>query len=144
MLYTGLIRCLLMMLLQKTTAQSHTEAGWATHIIAFILLGTLAIPAVILKPRTLPLKKRTLLDFSTFKNISYMLFSFALFLIFTDLYIFFFYIFLYAAEYLSMINNFVFYLLIIMNVALLLFYNKLKNCNFCKLFHENYRNHIIL
>ena len=60
-----------------------------------------------------------LFDFNTFKNIFYVLFSFTFFFIFIDLYISLFYMLLYAAEYLNITDNFVFYLLIIMNAVLI-------------------------
>ena len=91
--------------------------GWATRVIGFIALGTLAIPLLTLKPRIRPAKKRSLLEPAAFKEAPYTLFSVALFFIFVGLYIPFFYIPTYAQQNLQVSEDLSFYLLSILNGA---------------------------
>ncbi|KAI9760174.1 MAG: hypothetical protein M1840_002591 [Geoglossum simile] len=97
--------------------QAQVGYGWATRVIGFIALATLAIPAIVLKPRVLPGKSRQLLDPRALKEVPYTLFSFAMFLVFIGLYIPFFYIPLYAAESLRVSQDLAFYLLAVLNAA---------------------------
>ncbi len=91
--------------------------GWATRVIAFIALGTLAISLAVLKPRIKPAKKRSLLEPVAFKEAPYTLFSVTLFFIFVGLYIPFFYIPTYSQQNLHTSDNTSFYLLSILNGA---------------------------
>ena len=97
--------------------QAEVGYGWATRVIGFIVLVTLTIPAIVLKPRVLPGKSRQLLDPRAFKEAPYILFSFAMFLVFIGLYIPFFYIPVYAAERLRVNEDLAFYLLAVLNAA---------------------------
>lgn len=91
--------------------------GWATRVIAFIALGTLAISMVVMKPRILPAKKRSLLEPAAFKEPAYALFSISLFFIFIGLYIPFFYVPTYAQRELRTSDDLSFYLLAILNAS---------------------------
>lgn len=91
--------------------------GWATRVIAFIALATLAISLVVLKPRIKPATKRSLLEPTAFKEAPYTLFSIALFFLFVGLYIPFFYIPTYALQSLHASDSISFYLLSILNGA---------------------------
>lgn len=71
--------------------------GWATRVIGFIALGTLAISSVLIRQRITPKARRALIDVPALKEPAYMLFNLALFLGFMGLYIPFFYISAYAA-----------------------------------------------
>ena len=91
--------------------------GWATRVIAFIALATLAIPLIVLRPRIKPAKKRSLLELSAFREAPYSLFSTSLFFIFIGLYIPFFYVPTYSQESLHAADEISFYLLAILNAA---------------------------
>lgn len=91
--------------------------GWATRVIAFISLGTLAISLVVMKPRIIPAKRRSLLEPAAFKEPPYTLFSIALFFIFIGLYIPFFYIPSYALRDIGASADLSFYLLAVMNAG---------------------------
>ena len=91
--------------------------AWANRILAFIVLGTLIVPLVVLKPRVQPSKRRTLLDPKAFAEMPYLFFSLALFFIFVGLYIPFFYISIYAREKIGTNEDLSFYLLAILNAA---------------------------
>jgi MFS family permease len=91
--------------------------GWATRVIAFIALGTLAISVVLMKPRIHPAKKRSLLEPAAFKEPAYALFSISLFFVFIGLYIPFFYVPTYAQRELKTSDDLSFYLLAILNAA---------------------------
>jgi predicted MFS family arabinose efflux permease len=91
--------------------------GWATRVIGFIALGTLAISLAVIKPRVKPAKKRSLLELSAFKEAPYLFFSIALFFIFIGLYIPFFYISIYSQDELHISADLSFYMLAILNAA---------------------------
>ena len=65
---------------------------WATRVLGFIMLATLAIPNSFMHPRVLPPAKRKLFDVSAFKNPAYVFFVIALAIGFMGLYVPFFYI----------------------------------------------------
>ena len=66
--------------------------GWATRIMGFIALATLSIPCACIRLRVLPLPRKSLIDFSGFKEPPFALFCLASFVGFIGLYVpFFFY-----------------------------------------------------
>lgn len=74
--------------------------GWATRVIAFVLLALSVIPIVFMKTRVPPAaQKRAFLDKSVFRDIPFLVFSSASFFAFMGLYIPFFYVQLYSIEY---------------------------------------------
>jgi len=87
------------------------------RVIAFIVLGALVISAVLLKPRVLPAKTRSLWDPTALRDPAFLLFSFSLFFIFTGLYLPFFYLPSYALQELDASANLAFYLLAIPNAG---------------------------
>lgn len=66
--------------------------GWATRIMGFIALATLSVPCVCIRLRVLPPPRKTIIDFSGFKELPFALFCLASFVGFIGLYIPFFYI----------------------------------------------------
>jgi MFS family permease len=72
--------------------EPHIGFGWATRVIAFIMLGTLCLPLAVMRVRVQPAAKRPLIDRSAFKEPTFMIFAVACFLGFMGLYIPFFYL----------------------------------------------------
>ena len=72
--------------------EPHIGFGWATRVIAFIMLGTLCLPLAVMRVRVQPAAKRPLIDKSAFKEPTFMIFAVACFLGFMGLYIPFFYL----------------------------------------------------
>ncbi|KAI0950722.1 hypothetical protein AcW1_007958 [Taiwanofungus camphoratus] len=91
--------------------------GWATRVIGFIALGTLAICFVIMKRRVSPPARRQLLDLSAWKEGPYTLFTLGVFLGFMGLYIPFFYISAFAAGKTGANAELAFYFVPILNAA---------------------------
>ncbi|KAH7370849.1 MFS monocarboxylate transporter-like protein [Rhexocercosporidium sp. MPI-PUGE-AT-0058] len=91
--------------------------GWATRVIAFIMLATLAVSMSVLKARVKPSSKRQLLQLSAFREIPYTMFGVAEFLGFMGLYIPFFYVQLYASQKTDMSGTLGFYMLPLLNFA---------------------------
>lgn len=89
--------------------------GWSCRILAFIILAMLILPFFIMKPRSTPGKKRALHDFSAFKDVSFTLFSLALFCTFVGLYIPFFYVPSFSKSRLDVDGSLAFYLLAVLN-----------------------------
>ncbi|KAH7032117.1 major facilitator superfamily domain-containing protein [Macrophomina phaseolina] len=93
--------------------------GWATRVMAFIVLIALSASLLVLRPRVLPAKKRALIDTEALRDASFVLFSLALFHMFIGLYVPFFYISSFAQARLGddVSDDFSFYLLSIMNAS---------------------------
>lgn len=93
--------------------------GWATRVLAFIMMVTLGVSLTVMKVRIKPAQKRELLQLSAFKEMPYTLFTLGEFLGFMGLYIPFFYIQTYATEApgTHIDENLAFYLLVILNAA---------------------------
>lgn len=72
--------------------------GWATRTMGFIALATLSVPCACIRLRVLPLPRKTIIDFSGFKELSFALFCLASFVGFIGLYVPFFYISEFAAS----------------------------------------------
>lgn len=66
--------------------------GWTTRIMGFIALATLSVPCACIRLRVLPPPRKTIVDFSGFKELPFALFSLASFVGFIGLYIPFFYV----------------------------------------------------
>lgn len=90
--------------------------GWATRVVAFVMLVTLSVPLAVMKTRLPPVKK-AFFDPAAFKEPPFTLFSFGLFFGFMGLYIPFFYISSYAAENHITNPNIAFWLLVILNAS---------------------------
>ncbi|OTA94970.1 hypothetical protein M434DRAFT_394186 [Hypoxylon sp. CO27-5] len=74
--------------------------GWATRVIAFILLGLSVVPLIFMRPRVPPPRhKRAFLDTDAFKEPPFLSFAGAGFFAFAGLYVPFFYIQLYSLRY---------------------------------------------
>ncbi len=94
--------------------------GWATRIIAFILLGTSIPPLAFMKTRTAAPTRRSLLDSSAFKDAPYILFNFGLLFGFMGIYIIFYYIELYALLESNVASALASSILVIVNAASIL------------------------
>ncbi|EME87960.1 uncharacterized protein MYCFIDRAFT_48210 [Pseudocercospora fijiensis CIRAD86] len=66
--------------------------GWSVRILGFTALATLLIPIFILRQRVKPPKPRSLIDWTAFKDVPYMVFVFGTLIGFIGLYVGFFYI----------------------------------------------------
>jgi MFS family permease len=89
---------------------------WATRVLGFIALATLAISISVMRTRLPPAKKaRAIFDWSAFKNIPFSLFSVGLFLSFAGLYIPIFYIIIWAETHAHIDQDLSFYLLPVLN-----------------------------
>lgn len=91
--------------------------GWSVRVIGFITLITLIVPNIVMKPRVLPASKRALIDWTAFKDVPFMVFTLGSFIGFMGLFMFFFYIQLYAITKQITDDNLAFYLLSILNAA---------------------------
>jgi MFS family permease len=60
---------------------------WATRVLAFIMLGTLAVSLAVMQMRILPPQKRTLWDLSALNEAPFMLFTLGIFFGFMGMYI---------------------------------------------------------
>lgn len=81
--------------------QPHVGYGWATRIIGFIALVTLAIPCICIRARAFPATRRKVVDFKAFKELPFVLFCLASFVGFIGLYVPFFYV----SQYSSAVDN---------------------------------------
>lgn len=66
--------------------------GWATRVMGFIALATLSIPCACIRLRILPAPRKTIIDFTGFRELPFSLFSLASFVGFIGLYVPFFYV----------------------------------------------------
>ncbi|KAH8886516.1 MFS general substrate transporter [Thozetella sp. PMI_491] len=91
---------------------------WATRVLGFITLATLAVSIVVMKARLPPPKKtRAVLDLPAFRYAPFSLFSIGLFLAFAGLYVPIFYIIIYAQKHAGVSEDLSFYLLALLNAA---------------------------
>ena len=75
----------------------HIGFGWATRVIAFILLGLSAVPLVFMRPRLPPTGHvRSLVDKTALRDIAYITFIAGLSFVFLVLYVAYFYIQVYT------------------------------------------------
>ncbi|KAI5924012.1 major facilitator superfamily domain-containing protein [Camillea tinctor] len=92
--------------------------GWATRVIAFILLGMAPIPLIFMRPRVpAPKHKRAFLDNSVFTDPPFIIWSVASFFAFLGLYVPFFYIQLFAIRYRLASSDFSAYLVTLLNAG---------------------------
>lgn len=92
--------------------------GWATRVIAFILLGLSVIPITFMRTRVPPSgRKRALIDASALQDRAFVLFMVAGFFMFLCLYTAFFYIQLYAEMHHLSSPDFSPYLVTLLNVG---------------------------
>jgi len=91
--------------------------GWATRIIAFILLGLSIVPLIFLRPRLPPRGRRAEFDPSAIRDVSYMTFNLAGFFAFLTLYVPFFYITLFATSHRISSVTFAPYLVTMLNAG---------------------------
>lgn len=88
---------------------------WASRVIGFIALATLAVSNLVLRVRVLPTGRRKIIDPSAFRDIPFMLFSVGGAVTFCGLYCPFFYLQSYVLRTGIMSERMAFYLLSIMN-----------------------------
>lgn len=100
-----------------THLQPNIGFGWATRIIAFIILATLIPPLVLMKAQSPPTTNYRLLDTSAFKDTPYILLNLGLVFGFMGFYIIFYYIQLYALQETSISSLVASYLLVIINAS---------------------------
>lgn len=91
--------------------------GWATRIIAFIALGTLLLPCFCLKLRAQPKPRKSIIDFSGFRELPFCLFCLAAFIGFIGLYIPFFYITEFGGEKAGLDSTLAFYMLPVLSAG---------------------------
>ncbi|KAK3987784.1 major facilitator superfamily domain-containing protein [Cladorrhinum sp. PSN332] len=98
--------------------QASIGFGWATRVIAFILLATSIVPIAFMRTRVPPSGKgRAILDFTVVKDAPYVLFVTAGFFAFLTLYVPFFYITLYATSRRLVGEGFAPYLVTLLNAG---------------------------
>ncbi|OCK76328.1 putative monocarboxylate permease [Lepidopterella palustris CBS 459.81] len=95
---------------------NHTGFGWATRAMAFIMLGSLLLGFVLLRPRLPPRKSGPFFDLESFKDPAYTSFVIGLALAFMAYFIPFFYIESFALR-IGTSEHLSFYILAIMNAA---------------------------
>ena len=91
--------------------------GWANRVLGFIVLATLLIPLLVMKPRVQPSSRRKMLDLAAFREPAYLLFSLGLFFVFVGLYIPFFYMPTFAQEVAHANDNLASYFVAILNAG---------------------------
>ena len=91
--------------------------GWATRIVAFIMLGTLILPITCLKMRIKPSSVRRLFDRQAWTEASFLVFAGGCFIGFVGLYIPYFYIETFALQKEIFNENTAFYLVSILNAG---------------------------
>ncbi|KAK6355590.1 hypothetical protein TWF696_004690 [Orbilia brochopaga] len=91
--------------------------GWSTRLIGFLTMALLAVSVSILKPLQFPVGPRSLLLPSAFKELSYTFTAVALMISFMGIYVPYFHIQTYAAEYIGLGKEISYQLLTIMNVS---------------------------
>lgn len=116
-----------------------TGFGWATRVIAFILLGLSVIPVVFMKTRVPPSgRKRALMDREAMRDPAFVLFIVANFFLFLCLYTTFFYLQLYGEFHGLSSKSFSPYIVTLLNVGSIFgrlipnyMADKLGNVNVC-------------
>ena len=97
--------------------ESRVGFYWAMRLMGFLALATLTVAGLILRPRVMPISKRSLLEPQALKDPPYLLFSIGLFLIFVGLYIPSFYVPSYALQALHTSEDLSFYLLAMLHAT---------------------------
>ncbi|KAI1652980.1 MFS general substrate transporter [Daldinia decipiens] len=70
--------------------------GWATRVLAFILLGLLVVPLVYMRPRVAPPRKRAFFDRDAIRDVPFMSFAISALPSFMGMFVPFFYLQLFA------------------------------------------------
>lgn len=91
--------------------------SWATRVIGFIAMGTLLIPISLLRLRAQPPKIRSIIDWSAFKDIPFMVFCLTSLVVFQGLFCILFYLSYYADEQHLTSTELAFYLVPIFNAG---------------------------
>lgn len=91
--------------------------GWATRVIGFIVMATLILPVVVMRPLQYPEKRRSLWDINSLYDVPYVLFGFGILFGYMGIYVVFFYIELYAMSRAEISSHLVFYLLALINAG---------------------------
>jgi MFS family permease len=91
--------------------------GWATRVIAFIMLTTLMIPITVMRAKVFPSTRRPFFDSKVLQELPYDFFSIGSFFGMMGMYIPFYYISTYSIEKGIVDGNLGFYLLTILNAA---------------------------
>ncbi|KAI0868270.1 MFS general substrate transporter [Hypoxylon argillaceum] len=103
-----------------TQLQPRIGFAWTTRVIAFILLGTSAIPLLVMKSKAPPKPSRSILDRTVFRDVPYILFSTGMVFGFMGFFIVFNYIQLFAIDRSSTSESLTNYLLVIINATSLI------------------------
>ncbi len=91
--------------------------GWATRVIAFIMLATLIVPLAGMKMRVKPSVQRRIFEPAAWREAPYTLFALGTFFGFMGLYIPFFYVQIYSIKENILGENLAFYLLVLLNAG---------------------------
>jgi predicted MFS family arabinose efflux permease len=91
--------------------------AWTTRVLGFMMLATLAVSVTLMKPRILPGKTRSLIDWTALKEPAYLFFVIGGSLVFLGLYTPFFYIDYYVISTGITNANLGFYFLVIVNAG---------------------------
>ncbi|KAI1177092.1 MFS general substrate transporter [Nemania sp. FL0916] len=91
--------------------------GWATRVLGFIIVGTSAIPLLLMKSKASPKPSRDILDRNVFRDLSFILFVTGLFFGFMGFYVVFNYIQLFAIHRSISTASLDSYLLVIVNAS---------------------------
>lgn len=89
--------------------------GWATRVIALIMMVTLTVPAAGMKMRTRPASRRQIFDAAAWKEAPYAIFNIAFLFLLMGIYVPFFYLQKYARDYID--ADLSSYLLVILNAG---------------------------
>ncbi|RDL36934.1 uncharacterized protein BP5553_04367 [Venustampulla echinocandica] len=98
-------------------AAAGSSIGWATRVIALIMLVTLIIPVAGMRMRLKPSSARRIFEMEAWKEPPFSLFGLGTFLGFMGLYVPFFYIQIYALEKRIVTEDLAFYLLPLLNAG---------------------------
>lgn len=91
--------------------------GWSVRVIAFMALGTLLIPLIVLKQRFKAPKARALIDWAAFVDVPYMIFTVATLIGMMGLYVMLFYMSYFAEDTRITDSKMAFYIVPIFNAA---------------------------
>jgi predicted MFS family arabinose efflux permease len=87
---------------------------WTLRIIAFIILGGLLVSIAVLKQRPSPNKPRALIDVTAFREARFNIYSLAIFFMFIGAYVPFYYVPVYAQEFLGISESLAYDMLTVM------------------------------
>ncbi|KAI1477673.1 MFS general substrate transporter [Daldinia eschscholtzii] len=100
-----------------TQIQPKIGFGWATRVLAFILLATSLIPLLVMKSKSRPGTTRSIIDRKAFKDLPYMLLNLGLCFGFMGIYIIFYFIQLFALSRVPIATSLADNLVVILNAA---------------------------